>query len=117
MRSPMTRTRSGEVADRFAGRSIDGEPPLRRAVNIWWWTTRPRHLPVIQRALIHDDFTIDCVSEPGPGRAQLEPRITNVIILDYVIPGLDTEDVLRWLHEHQTQPASCVTGYRRSTAP
>ena len=58
---------------------------------------------VIQSALARRDFFVDAVSDP----AQMEAKI-----LDYVIPGLESEKVLGWVREHQPEASIIVvTGY------
>jgi CheY-like chemotaxis protein len=67
---------------------------------------------VIQAALTRQDFIIDAVSDPARIEAQLEKAVYHVIILDYVIPGLDSERVLEWLRVHQASASIIVvTGY------
>jgi DNA-binding response OmpR family regulator len=67
---------------------------------------------VIQAALSNPDFTVDAVADPGQIEARLQEKPYHVIILDYVIPGLDSERVLEWLREHQPDASIIVvTGY------
>jgi CheY-like chemotaxis protein len=67
---------------------------------------------VIQAALTRQDFIIDAVSDPARIEAQLEKAVYHVIILDYVIPGLESERVLEWLRAHQASASIIVvTGY------
>jgi DNA-binding response OmpR family regulator len=63
---------------------------------------------VIQAALAHDDFTVDVVSEPLEMEAKLHEKSFNIVILDYVIPGLDSERVLNWVREHQPEASVIV---------
>jgi DNA-binding response OmpR family regulator len=63
---------------------------------------------VIQAALANKDFTIDAVSEAGQMEAQLRERPYHIVVLDYVIPGLDSERLLGWLREHQPEASIIV---------
>jgi CheY-like chemotaxis protein len=63
---------------------------------------------VIQAALAPHDFKVEGISDP----ARLEPALRahpyHLIILDYVIPGLESEQVLGWVREHQPQASLIV---------
>jgi DNA-binding response OmpR family regulator len=63
---------------------------------------------LIHAALTHHDFTIDAVSDPPLMEAQLRSQPYQVIILDYVIPGLESERVLSWVREHQGEASIIV---------
>jgi DNA-binding response OmpR family regulator len=67
---------------------------------------------VIQTALARKEFTVDVISDPMLMEAQLQEKPYHIIILDYVIPGLQSEQLLGWIHDHQ-QDASIivVTGF------
>lgn len=68
---------------------------------------------VVAAALEHPDFRIRTISNP----AELEAMLTggekfDLVVLDYVLPGLAPEQVLAWLQEHQSEAAVIViTGY------
>jgi DNA-binding response OmpR family regulator len=67
---------------------------------------------VIQAALAHEGFTLDGVSDPAQVEARLQAGEYHVIILDYVIPGLQPEQVLEWLRRYQPDASIIVvTGY------
>jgi CheY-like chemotaxis protein len=67
---------------------------------------------VIQSALTQQGFTVDTVSDPTQVEAQLRSRPYHVIILDYVLPGLESNQVLAWLREHQPDASIIVvTGF------
>lgn len=67
---------------------------------------------VLRRTLARDDFTVDVVSDGGKVEAQLQARQYHLILLDYVIPGLASEEVLGWVQKHQADAAIIVvTGY------
>lgn len=63
---------------------------------------------VIQAALSPHDFKVTVVSEPGQMKAALEAQPYHLIILDYVIPGLDPDRTLGWLREWQSQASIIV---------
>jgi DNA-binding response OmpR family regulator len=68
---------------------------------------------VIGSALALPDFQIDTVSDPARVPEFLQERDRyQVIILDYVLPGLNTEEVLRSLQEQQSEASIIVvTGH------
>ena len=67
---------------------------------------------VIQSALTRKDFTVDAVSDPLLMESQLQEKTYHIVILDYVIPGLETERVLGWVREHQSDASVIVvTGF------
>ena len=45
---------------------------------------------VIQSALAQNSFTVDTVSDPAQVEATLRSRPYHIIILDYVLPGLES---------------------------
>jgi DNA-binding response OmpR family regulator len=63
---------------------------------------------VIQAALASNDFTVETVSEPEQMEAALRKQNYHVIILDYVIPGLQSEQVLDWVRECQADASIIV---------
>jgi DNA-binding response OmpR family regulator len=63
---------------------------------------------VIEAALGQTDFTIDTVSDPSLMEAKLQSQPYHVIVLDYVIPGLQSEQVLEWVREHQPDASIIV---------
>jgi DNA-binding response OmpR family regulator len=67
---------------------------------------------IIQTALARKDFTVQAVSDPSLMKAQLQERPYHIIILDYVIPGLESERVLGWVRESQPDASIIVvTGF------
>ena len=67
---------------------------------------------VAQAVLASQNFHIDTVSDPERIEAQLQAKPYQVIILDYMLPPLESEQVLGWIKEHQ--PAAniiVVTAY------
>ncbi len=68
---------------------------------------------VIQAALANRDFVIDTVSDPTIVESALSSKTQyHLIILDYVIPGLEPDQVFNWVKEHQPDAnVVVVTGY------
>jgi len=73
----------------------------------------PATCSVIQAALSNRDFVIDVVSDPALVESALaRPNSYHLIILDYVLPGLEADQVFAWIRD--TQPDAnvvVVTGY------
>jgi CheY-like chemotaxis protein len=73
----------------------------------------PATCSVIQAALANRDFQIDAVSDP----MMVEPTLNrrnhyHLIILDYVIPGLEADQVFAWVRDNQPEAnIVVVTGY------
>jgi CheY-like chemotaxis protein len=63
---------------------------------------------VIQAALAPNDFKIEVISDPTRIEPALREQPYHLIILDYVIPGLESEDVLTWVREYQPQASLIV---------
>jgi DNA-binding NtrC family response regulator len=63
---------------------------------------------VIQAALAPNDFKVETISDPTQIEAALRSRQYHLIILDYVIPGLESEQVLEWVRETQAQASIIV---------
>lgn len=67
---------------------------------------------VIQAALSNRDFRVDAVSDPSLVESALRVGTYHLIILDYVLPGLESDQVFTWIRD--TQPEAnivVVTGY------
>ncbi|WP_439631853.1 response regulator [Gemmata sp.] len=73
----------------------------------------PATCSVIQAALSNRDFIIDVVSDPQLVESALaQPHQYHLIVLDYVLPGLEPDQVFAWIRD--TQPEAnivVVTGY------
>jgi DNA-binding response OmpR family regulator len=63
---------------------------------------------VIQAALAPNDFKVELVSDPTLMEAAVRKQPYHLIILDYVLPGLETEQVLSWIRETQSQASIIV---------
>jgi CheY-like chemotaxis protein/DNA-binding Xre family transcriptional regulator len=73
----------------------------------------PGTCSVIQAALANRDFTIDTVSDPSLVEAVLAKKERyHLIIMDYVIPGLEPDQVFAWVRDNQPDAnIVVVTGY------
>ncbi len=63
---------------------------------------------VIQAALAPHDFRVDCIFDPALMEEGLRRTPYHLIILDYVIPGIEPEQMLEWVREHQPQASVVV---------
>ena len=63
---------------------------------------------VIQAALAPHDFKVIAQADPTEMRSTLESQPYHLIILDYVIPGLEPEQTLAWLREYQPHASIIV---------
>ncbi len=67
---------------------------------------------MIQAALSSSTFKVDAVSDPAQLTNALHTQVYHVIILDYVLPGLEGSQVLDCLRETQPEASIIVvTGY------
>jgi DNA-binding response OmpR family regulator len=73
----------------------------------------PATCSVIQAALSNRDFVIDVVSDPALVESALaRPNSYHLIILDYVLPGLEADQVFAWIRDSQPDAnVVVVTGY------
>lgn len=63
---------------------------------------------VIQAALAPNDFRVEVISDPTQVESALKQQPYHLIILDYVIPTLESEQVLQWLGKYQPQASIIV---------
>ncbi len=63
---------------------------------------------LIQTALAPNEFKVDIVSEAATVQATLKGEPYHVIILDYVIPGLESGQVMEWVREYQPDASIIV---------
>jgi CheY-like chemotaxis protein/DNA-binding XRE family transcriptional regulator len=63
---------------------------------------------VIQAALAPSGFKVDVVAEAAAVGPALQASAYHLIILDYVLPGLQTEEVMEWIREHQPDASIIV---------
>lgn len=73
----------------------------------------PATCSVIQAALSNRDFVIDVVSDPTLVESALSrPNSYHLIILDYVLPGLEADQVFAWIRDAQADAnVVVITGY------
>ncbi|MGL6076989.1 MAG: response regulator [Fimbriiglobus sp.] len=73
----------------------------------------PATCAVIQAALSNRDFQIDTVSDPSLVESVLNRKEHyHLIIMDYVIPGLEPDQVFSWVRDNQPEAnIVVVTGY------
>jgi DNA-binding response OmpR family regulator len=73
----------------------------------------PATCSVIQAALSNRDFVIDVVSDPALVESALaRPHHYHLIMLDYVLPGLEPDQVFAWIRDGQPDAnIVVVTGY------
>lgn len=68
----------------------------------------PAICQLIQLVLAKEHFIVESVSDPDRVEAQLRNTSYHIIILDYVLPGLDTQRVLDWVHQYQSDASIIV---------
>lgn len=67
---------------------------------------------LIQAALSRKDFVVDTVTDPALMEAHFQEKSYHVVILDYVIPGLESTQVLGWVRQYQPDASIIVvTGF------
>ncbi|MDY3554455.1 Transcriptional regulatory protein TcrA [Gemmata obscuriglobus] len=73
----------------------------------------PHTCAVIQAALNNRDFVTEVVSDPMMVQSALSSgQRYHLIVLDYVLPGLEPEQVFGWIRDHQPDAnIVVVTGY------
>src|SRR5262249_45355038 len=73
----------------------------------------PATCSVIQAALANRDFVIDAISDPQLVESALSrPHHYHLIVLDYVLPGLEPDQVFTWIRDSQPDAnIVVVTGY------
>src|SRR5438552_1890323 len=62
----------------------------------------------MQAALAPNDFKVDAVSEPQEMEVAIRSQPYHVVILDYVIPGLESQQVLEWVRQYQADASIIV---------
>lgn len=109
---PETKEAATAVADADAGLSLD-ELECVGPIRIVVIDDDQMTCRVIRDALAHKDFEIRTISDaPSVEAAIREEAPAHLVILDYVLPGLQVEQVLAWLHEFQPgAEVIVITGY------
>lgn len=105
------------AATATATKPTRGPAPLRELqssgeIRILILDDDPATCSVIQAALTTRDFSIETVSDPSLVETTLKHGQYHLIILDYVLPGLEPDQVFTWIRD--TQPDAnivVVTGY------
>jgi DNA-binding NtrC family response regulator len=68
----------------------------------------PQTCQLIKAALNNQGFVIDTLSDPGHAEEWLKSQQYHLILMDYVLPGLDSEKVFGWVHDHQPDASVIV---------
>jgi len=63
---------------------------------------------LMQAALNNPAIQVEMVSDPGKVRSALDSQTYHVILMDYVIPGLEAPTVLNWIKETQSDASVIV---------
>ena len=74
----------------------------------------PSVCEVIRAALTNPSYQLEAESDPGQMEAHLQAKSKeyDLILLDYILPGLQPEQVFGWVKEHQPHASIIViTGY------
>jgi DNA-binding response OmpR family regulator len=67
---------------------------------------------LISAALAGNEFTVHVVSDPAQVEGRLKGQPYHLILLDYILPGLETEQVMEWVRTHQADASIIVvTGF------
>src|SRR5207244_12553346 len=59
-------------------------------------------------ALARTEYKVEQVSDPAQVEAYLRGEAYHIIIFDYCIPGLSSEQVLEWIREYQAEASIIV---------
>ena len=68
----------------------------------------PQTCHLIQALLSNQGFVIDTLSDPSQVEGWLKGQQYHLIIMDYVLPGLEAEQVLHWIRDHQPEASVIV---------
>ena len=67
---------------------------------------------LIAAALAGNDFNIHVVSDPAQVEDRLKHQPYHLILLDYILPGLEAEQVMEWVRNYQADASIIVvTGF------
>jgi DNA-binding response OmpR family regulator len=101
--------------------ALNARRPLRESVAPLYCPSEVRILVIddeegicklIQRGLVQPNFTIDTVSDVKEIEAKIRSKSYHLVILDYVIPGINIELVFEWLRRDQSEAGIIVmSGY------
>ena len=68
----------------------------------------PQTCHLIQALLANHGFSVDTLSDPSQVEGWLKGQQYHLIIMDYVLPGLEADQVFHWIHEHQPDASVIV---------
>jgi CheY-like chemotaxis protein len=112
------RIATAPVKPNYTHASNKGQPAVRELqssgdIRILILDDDPATCAVIQAALANRDFVIDTVSDPQLVESTLaRSQHYHLIVLDYVLPGLEADQVFTWIRDHQPDAnIVVVTGY------
>ena len=57
---------------------------------------------LVQAAFADHDFRIDAIADPNQMESALRAQTYHIVVLDYVIPGLESEQIMNWIRETQS---------------
>lgn len=68
----------------------------------------PQTCQLIKAVLNNQGFVIDTLSDPSLAEEWLKGQSYHLILLDYIIPGLESDTVFSWIHQYQTDASVIV---------
>jgi CheY-like chemotaxis protein len=68
----------------------------------------PQTCHLIQALLSNHGFIIDTLSDPGQVEGWLKGQQYHLIVMDYVLPGLEADQVFQWVKDHQPDASVIV---------
>jgi CheY-like chemotaxis protein len=68
----------------------------------------PQTCHLIQALLSNHGFVIDTLSDPSQVEGWLKGQQYHLIVMDYVLPGLEADQVFQWVKDHQPDASVIV---------
>ena len=68
----------------------------------------PQTCHLIQALLSNHGFVIDTLSDPSQVEGWLKGQQYHLIVMDYVLPGLEADQVFQWVKDHQPDASIIV---------
>jgi DNA-binding NtrC family response regulator len=68
----------------------------------------PHTCQLVRATLDGEGFVIDTLSEPSHAEEWLKGQPYHLILMDYVLPGLEPEQVFTWIREYQPEASVIV---------